>query len=83
MLTVDLAHALDLPENLASAHQNGECRIGEVLFALRATSPTRISMVPFAGSEAELAKLKGLTRLRTASLIVIKGRRRLFTQGFD
>ena len=40
-------------------------------------------MVPFAGSEAELAKLKGLTRLRTASLIVIKGRRRLFTQGFD
>jgi AAA+ ATPase superfamily predicted ATPase len=31
----------------------------------------------FVGRETELAKLKELTRLRTASLVVIKGRRRV------
>ncbi len=34
-------------------------------------------MAHFVGRETELAKLKELTRLRTASLVVIKGRRRV------
>ena len=34
-------------------------------------------MAHFVGGETELAKLKELTRLRTASLVVIKGRRRV------
>jgi len=34
-------------------------------------------VAPFVGRDLELAKLKELTRLRTASLVVIKGRRRV------
>jgi hypothetical protein len=34
-------------------------------------------MAPFVGRDPELAKLKELTRLGTASLVVIKGRRRV------
>jgi uncharacterized protein len=34
-------------------------------------------MIRFVGRDSELAKLKELTRLQTASLVVIKGRRRV------
>jgi AAA+ ATPase superfamily predicted ATPase len=34
-------------------------------------------MARFVGRETELAKLRELTRLHTASLVVIKGRRRV------
>jgi hypothetical protein len=59
-------------------HQIDNCRFGGIHYSLtRCTKMASAATTPFYGREHELRRLQELAAKKTASLVIIKGRRRI------
>jgi hypothetical protein len=70
---IDICHFGGTSVGCFIVHPIDKCRFG----ALAGAKPMARHTTPFYGRERELQRLKELTRRKTASLVVIKGRRRI------